>query len=103
MINELVNEDIEKTAKNVKSSEEAVEAVNEMEKIIKCYKCNILWLAYQLDQIFERLKKNDIFINMVEKFRTSKIHHGFQNIYCKIYKKISKNEKVFTFSSFFKE
>ena len=42
MIDEIVNEDIEKTAKNVKSSEETVEAINEMEKIIKNNKCNIL-------------------------------------------------------------
>ena len=44
---EIVNEDIEKKAKSVKSPEEAVEAVNNMEKVIKSNKCNILWLAYQ--------------------------------------------------------
>ena len=35
MIEEIVNEDIEKTAKSVKSLEEAAEAANNMEKIVK--------------------------------------------------------------------
>ena len=35
MIDEIVNEDIEKTTKNIKSSEKAEEAVNKMETIIK--------------------------------------------------------------------
>ena len=39
MIEEIVNEDIEKTAKSVKSPEQAVEAVNNAEKIIKSSKC----------------------------------------------------------------
>ena len=67
MIEEIVNEDIEKTAKSVKSSEEAVEVVHDMEKIIKRKKCNILWLAYQQGQIFEKFKMNDNFIDMVKK------------------------------------
>ena len=54
MINKKVNIDIEKKAKYINSSEEAVEAVNEMEKIIKSSKYNILWLAYQQGQVFER-------------------------------------------------
>ena len=47
MINKIFNQDIENTAKNVKSSKEALEVVNEMEKTIKSKKCTILWLAYQ--------------------------------------------------------
>ena len=43
-----------KQQKSVKSSEEAVETVNDMEKCIKSKKCNILWLAYQQGQIFEK-------------------------------------------------
>ena len=54
MTEKIFNQDIEKTAKNIKSSEEAVEVVNEMEQIIKSNKCSILWLAYQQGQIFER-------------------------------------------------
>ena len=61
MIEEIVNEDIEKTAKSVRRSEEAVEAVHDMEKIIKRKKCKILWLAYQQGQIFEKFK--------IEKFK----------------------------------
>ena len=69
---EIVNEDIEKKAKSVKSPEEAVEAVNNMEKVIKSDKCNILWLAYQQDQISQKFKMNDNFINMVKEFNISK-------------------------------
>ena len=47
MIEKIVNEDIEKKTKSVKSPEEIVEAVNNMEKIIKSKKCNIIWPAYQ--------------------------------------------------------
>ena len=65
MIDKIVNEDIEKTAKSVKSPEDAVEAVNKMEKIIKSNKCNILWLACQQGQIFEKVKINDNFIDIV--------------------------------------
>ena len=69
---EIVNEDIEKKAKSVKSPEEAVEAVNNMEKVIKSNKCNILWFAYQQDQIFQKFKMNDNFINMVKELNISK-------------------------------
>ena len=69
---EIVNEDIEKKAKSVKSPEEAVEAVNNMEKVIKSDKCNILWLAYQQDQISQKFKMNDNFIKMVKEFNISK-------------------------------
>ena len=61
-----------KQQKSVKSSEEAVETVNNMEKIIKSKKCNILWLAYQQGQIFEKFKMNDNFIHMVKKLGISK-------------------------------
>ena len=66
---EIVNEDIEKTAKSVKSPEEAV--IN-MEKLIKSNKCNILWIPYQQRQIFEKFKTNKSFIDMVKEFEISK-------------------------------
>ena len=74
---EIINEDIEKVlkvlkVKSIKSPEKAVEAVNNMEKFIKCKKCNILWLAYQQGQIFEKFKINDNFINTVKEFGISK-------------------------------
>ena len=72
MIEEIVNEDIEKTTKSVKSPDEAVEAVNNMEKIIKSNKSNILWLAYQQGKIFEKFKVNENFIDMVKELGISK-------------------------------
>ena len=72
MIDEIFNQDIQNTVKNVKSSEETVEVINEIEKIIKSKKCSILWLFYQQGQIFERFKLSDNFINMVNKFGISK-------------------------------
>ena len=67
MIDEIVKEDIKKTTKNVESSKEAAEAVNNTEKVIKSNKCNILLLVHQQDQIFEKLKMNYNFIDMVKK------------------------------------
>ena len=64
-INERISEDIKKTARNVKSSEKAIEAANNMKKIIKSNKYNILLLANQQVQIFEKFKMNDNFIDMV--------------------------------------
>ena len=54
MIKEIVNEDFEKTSNSIKSPDEAVDVVSNMEKIIRSKKSNILWLAYQQGQIFER-------------------------------------------------
>ena len=72
MVDEIANADIEKTAKSVKSLEEIVEAFNYMEKVIENNKFNILWLAYQHGQIFEKLKMNKYFINMVKEVVISK-------------------------------
>ena len=92
---EIVNEDIEKTAKSVKSLEEAVEAVNNMEKIIKSKKCNILWLTYQRGQIFEKFKMNGNFIDMVKKFRISKSTILFKISIVKFVNKYSRMEESF--------
>ena len=80
LIGEIVNKDIEKTAKSVKNSEEAVEAVN-----------NILSLAYQQDQIPEKFKMNEIVIDMVKELEISKSTIEYPRM------------KVFTFSSVSKE
>ena len=66
-MDEIAHQDIENKAKIVKSSEEAVKVVNEMEEIIRSNKC-ILWLAYQQGKIFEKLERNDKFINLVNNF-----------------------------------
>ena len=59
---EIANQDIENTVKNVKSSEE-VKVFKEMEKVIRSDKYNILSLVYQQVQIFERFKLNNKFMN----------------------------------------
>ena len=58
MTEEIVNENFVKTSNNIKSLDEAVEAVINMEKIMRSKKPNILWVAYQQDQIFEKFKAN---------------------------------------------
>ena len=68
MSDEIANQDIENTAKNVKRSQEAMEVVKEMEKNIRSSKYKISWLAQQKVQIFERFKLNDNFVNMVNQF-----------------------------------
>ena len=59
---EIANQDIENTVKNVKSSEE-VKVFKEMEKVIRSDKYNILSLVYQQVQIFERFKLNNKCMN----------------------------------------
>ena len=54
LTDETFNEDIEKTAKNVKSSEEAAEVINKLDKIFKSSNCSSLWLACQQSKIFEK-------------------------------------------------
>ena len=43
-----------------------------MEKIIRGKKSNILWIAYQQGQIFEKYKANENFTDTIKKFGTSK-------------------------------
>ena len=93
MTNEILNQDIENTVKNIKSTEEAVEVVNEMEKIIKSSKCSILWHAYQQGQIFERFKLNDIFINMGNNSGISKSTMVFKILIVKFIKKYPRMKK----------
>ena len=59
---EKTNQDIENTAKNIKSSEETMEIIKEMEKIIRSNNYSILWLAHQQVQIFEKYELNDNFM-----------------------------------------
>ena len=62
---EIPNHDMEKTAKNIKISEEGMKVVQEMEKIIRSNRYSILWIVYQQVQIFEGIKLNDNFMNMM--------------------------------------
>ena len=66
MMEEIVNEDFEKTLNSIKSPDEAADAVNNIEKIIRSKKSNILWLAYQQGQIFEKFKENESFIDIIK-------------------------------------
>ena len=71
----------------------SVKSINNMEKIIKSNKCNILWLAYQQCQIFEKLKMNDNFIDMVKNFRISKSTIVFKITIIKFVNKIPRMKK----------
>ena len=62
MSDEIANQDIENTGKNLKSSEESMEVVKEMEKLIRSIKCSILWHSYEQNKITERFKLTDSFI-----------------------------------------
>ena len=50
MIEELANEDFEKTSNSIKILDEAVDVVSNMEKIIRSKNFDIFWLAYQQGQ-----------------------------------------------------
>ena len=58
MIEDIVNEDFEKTSNSIKSPDEAVDVVSNMEVRleVRSKKSNILLLAYQQGQIFEKFK-----------------------------------------------
>ena len=58
MTEEIVNGDFGKTSNSIKSPDEAVEAVINTEKIMRSKKSNLLWVAYQQDQILEKFKAN---------------------------------------------
>ena len=66
MMEEIVNEDFKKKLNSIKSPDEAADAVNNIEKNIRSKKSNILWLAYQQNQIFEKFKENESFIDIVK-------------------------------------
>ena len=101
--NKNVNKDIEESARNVKNSDKVVEVVKNMGNIIRSNKCSILWLAYQQDQIFERFKVNNKFINMMNQFGISKLTMVFKIPIVRFLNNYPKNEEIFTFSSLFKE
>ena len=66
MMEEIANEDFQKASSSIKSPDEEVDDINYMEKIIRSKKSDILWLAYQQGQIFEKFKVNESFIDMIK-------------------------------------
>ena len=93
MIEEIVNEDIEKQQKVLKAQKKQQKQFSNMEKIIKSNKCSILWLAYQQGQIFEKLKVNENFINMVKELGTSKSTILFKILIIKFVNKYPRMKK----------
>ena len=68
MMEEIVNKDFEKISNSIKIPDEAIIYVNSsMEKIIRSKKSNILWLAYQQGQIFEKFIPNENFLDIIKK------------------------------------
>ena len=66
--------DIEEMANNcTESTEDAAKVIHEFEEIIKNKKSDIVWLAYHLGKIFQKLRSKERFVNdMVTKFKVSK-------------------------------
>ena len=64
---EIANEDFQKTSSSIKSPDKELDDINYMEKNIRSKKSDILWLAYQQRQIFEKFKVNESFIDMIKK------------------------------------
>ena len=67
MIDKIVDQDIESTAKNVKSSEEAMKVVKEMEKKLEVTSAVFYGLPTKVKYLKD-LKLNHNFINMVNQF-----------------------------------
>ena len=76
---------LKKQQKVLKAKRKPIEAVKNMETIIKSNKGNMLRLAQQ-EQIFEKFKTNENFIDMIKEFGISKSTVLFKNIICKICK-----------------
>ena len=78
---EIANQDIENTAKIVKSSMELMEFIKEKEKLLQ--------FAYKQGQIFERSKLNYNFINIVNQFDNSDVINTINEVIVtlKIYEK----------------
>ena len=68
MMEEIVNEDFEKISNSIKIPDEAIiYVISSIEKIIRSKKSNILWLAYQQGQIFEKFIPNENFLDIMKK------------------------------------
>ena len=93
MMEEIVGKAFEKTSNSIKTPDETVDAANNMEKIIRSKKSNILWLAYQQGQIFEKFKVNENFIDMVKKLGISTSRTLFKIVIAKFVNKYPKMKK----------
>ena len=68
MIDKIIDQDIESTAKNIKSSEEAMKVVKEMEKKLEVTSAVFYGLPTNKIKYLKDLKLNHNFINMVNQF-----------------------------------
>ena len=57
MMEKVINEDFEKASNSIKNPDDVVNVIDNTEKNIRSKKSNILWLAYQQGQIFEKFTK----------------------------------------------
>ena len=72
MIEEIIDEGIEKIAKLLKAQRKQKKQLITWKTFMKRNKCNILCLAYQQGQMFEKLTMTKNFLDMVKKFGISK-------------------------------
>ena len=75
---EIETKGFEQAIKNTSDPNEAIELVKKIERLIKCNKNNILTLAYQQGKAFQKLKKDNGFINTVAVFEKSKTTINFK-------------------------
>ena len=75
---EIETKGFEQAIKNTSDPNKAIELVKKIERLIKCSKNNILTLAYQQGKVFQKLKKDNGFINTVAGFEKSKTTINFK-------------------------
>ena len=102
IMEEIVNEDFEKTTNSIKSPNEAVGVVNSVEKIIRTKKSNVLWLGCQQGQIFEKFKANENFMDMIKEIGITKSTILFKIPIVKFVNKYSRMKKSSLFLHFVK-
>ena len=62
------NKELQYKAKKAEKSDETVEIIHEYAQIIKSENKNIICLAHQQGKVFEKLKENSKFVEMVKQF-----------------------------------
>ena len=75
---EIDTEGLEQSIKNTDNPNDAAKLVKKIDKLIRCNKNNILTLAYQQGMVFQKLKKNNKFVNAVTEFEVSKTIMNFK-------------------------
>ena len=75
---EIETKSLEQLIKTTDNPNDAIELVKKIDKLTKHNKNNILMLAYQQGNVFQKFKQNSTFVNAVTEFGISKTTINFK-------------------------